>query len=212
MLSKIKMKIFLISSIGLLSLSSLLFSSLALANTNKVKLYDVIAHFPAPSWTTAKDQLAKSEVKRKQTLDSLALEFIPKGQSFDSWSAMSSIYTWQKPSKDMDWFFKTTVAIYTQACGVENVKIDLIEDNPQQKLLTIYCQKLIANIPEYGYATGVGEIAVIHLENNGNIYVKNYHAWRGPTFDYTKPDTWPIDNATIKKSQISLEDAKITGY
>ena len=212
MLSKIKMKIFLISSIGLLSLSSLLFSSLAVANTNKVKLYDVIAHFPAPSWTTAKDQLAKSEVKRKQTLDSLALEFIPKGQSFDSWSAMSSIYTWQKKFKDMDWFLKTTVGIYQQACGTKNVKVEMLQDNIQQKLLTIYCQKLIANIPEYGYAAGVGEIAVIHLENKGDTYVKNYHAWRGPAFDKTKPDTWPTNKATIEKSQISLGDAKITGY
>jgi len=185
---------------------------MAFANSNVIKLYDIEAHFPPPSWTTSNDQLAKSEVKRKQKTDSLAIEFIPKGQSFDSWTAMSAIYTIDLPERDIDWFLRRTVEIYNKGCSSENVTVDTVQDNITQKLIVIYCQKFKDDIPEYEIESGVGEIAVIHLENAGNTFVKNYHAWRGQNFDRNAPETWPTTNANIEKSITALKEAKLVPH
>lgn len=175
------------------------FGSHASADTTAVvRLYDQVASFLPPPWVKETNAQygfeGQVEVSRQQGVsenntDRFLLEFIPKGESFESWSELYAI-TAEKPlSGSAEGYMNGQVNVYANAC--DPVAYQNVVEQRDWRMTVIFCGK-------YTATPKTGEIAVFSQIKTGQMLVKHYYHKRGSAFDVNDMTSFPLPSEDLQ--------------
>lgn len=164
-----------------------------------IQLFQAIVNFPPPEWQDPDNLLQGSEIARRQSGNTFVLEFIPKGQTFESWRQLYAVYALKSSGMELSDFVERSIVPFNQGCGEENLKTRTVSESEASVLVQIFCENSAGAPKEMGYGDGVGEIAVMWFGRYRQTFVKVYQQWRGPRFSEADPETWPAKQEEIDR-------------
>jgi hypothetical protein len=147
--------------------------------TATIRLFDTVLTFAPPPWTSGPDWIDQVETfeNRGQTANDTRIfiqEFIPVGESFDSWSRLYAVSAETPLSGTLDGYRVGQVGIYTDAC-VDAQSLVSRTTPADRTLFTVFCPRYKANPDQ-------GEVAFFSMMMQGETLVKTYYHIRVPAF------------------------------
>ncbi|MDJ0629171.1 MAG: hypothetical protein QNJ44_13015 [Rhodobacter sp.] len=143
-----------------------------------VQTYAHTTLFAPPPWSSAALAAQSSEVFRQQAptqngTDFFLLEFIPKGQSFETWIELYAL-TAETPLDGTARGYRDGMARnYQTAC--RDTALQPVLDEPDRQVFVLFCTA-------YNGDPEVGEIAVMHYRKAGDVLIRNYYHKRGEAY------------------------------
>lgn len=164
----------------------------------QIRLYDTILRYPMPSWVDVTgDLLKQSEYSRQQKGNYFIFEQIPKGEAFDSWTALYAVAAVHKPDFSFKQFLGASIAQIGQKCGKSNLNYERLSQDESSAMLVIVCGSYAKADGQFGYAPDVGDVTVMRFDQAGATFIKTYHHWRGEKFDIEREENWPVRRRTV---------------
>jgi hypothetical protein len=160
---------------------------------------------PAPIWENGK---TGSEVYHEQGMTSdgkpIAIhEVIPKGETFEEWTELFAAMVEAGLDHTIGEYAGSQIESFRTACQIDEKDVIYYQATDTTAYLVIPCGK-------DNTAQGLGEVGVFYLAKVGGALVKIYHEWRGPSFDPSKPDQWPVGKPEFDAFYNLIERGTIT--
>ena len=163
--------------------------------TQVVKLYQGVLSYPPPMWVNGVKDLGNSEFFRNQQNNLFALEQIPKGQNFESWSNLYGVYGFYLPKYDMKRFLDESLNALALGCKVQG-KSKIVSAEGGAIIMTYFCSDLQDPLVVDGCNTESGFLFLSQVDQS---FAKVYMAWRAKKEDM-KTDKWPMNEETVTKA------------
>lgn len=183
----------------------------AASDENKVKvnlrLFDVLAEFPGPTWITTGKISEETEIYRQQSGPQFIFEFVPKGETFERWTQLYAVFAIHSDRLSDQQFINASIGVFATACGRSNLTLKPAAQLFKGAIVVIYCHNSPQGPAKLGYGDGVGEITVMRLQRVENTHIKLYHHWRGTAFDMDDTAGWPASPAQIDAMVERLKQA-----
>ncbi len=169
--------------------------------TQIVNIYEAVVQYPVASWITSENITEQFEAHRKQNGPMFLIEFIPKGEKFETWTKMLAIRGYYLPEKSLslELMANSTLDPYLKVCGEQNLTADILSSSEEEITLLLICADSPKGDPKIGYGPGVGEVLLKTIRRYKNTYIEVYHEWRGRKFDLNDLNTWPVSKETLRE-------------
>lgn len=176
-----------------------------------INLFDAVAVFPPPSWQVTPKISEEHEMHRQSAGNQFILEFIPKGESFESWTKMHAVYAIKTPRLGFDKFVELSIQPFRRACGVDNLEEREVKREESSVLLMILCTDSPEGPSKFGYGEGIGEVTLMWLGHLKETKIKVYQHWRGDAYSADDADTWPVGGAVFSRSVDEFKGIRMIG-
>jgi len=164
------------------------------AATLEIEMQGQTVTLPRPSWSIGKGDELASEMFRKVHANGVEIiEFIPAGETLDTWTRMSAALVVAQPGYPADAHMGSVVDAFTAGCKPDALRFgtELPATDGRPAVLVAACEEF--NPGPVGTAPGQGEIMLLVVAENAGGAVKVYEEWRGPAFSLDDVGTWPVD-------------------
>ena len=164
-----------------------------------IKLFDATASVPVPPWQKTTATKKESNIARARNKTVFLLEFIPKREKFKSWSRMYAIRAEKNPGLSLATAYKAQVSAYVKACGLKNLKQQILKRDKSRILFLLLCPKSPNGPKKFGYGRNTGQISVFWMAKYKSTVIRVYQHWRGKRFDPKNQKTWPVSKKQMKR-------------
>lgn len=181
--------------------------------TQVVNIYEAVVQHPVPSWITSNDFVNQVEVFREQKGTTFVLEFIPKGEKFESWSKMLAVQGDYLPRKDkisLKRFALSSLLPLMQACGNGNFDIAPVTEAAEVATYLMVCASTPNGPKQLGYGPETGEIMLKTIRRFNDTYISVRHEWRGTNFNLQDVSGWPVSEAVLSETARRFTKIKLT--
>jgi hypothetical protein len=151
------------------------------------RLFDTVLSYAPPPWISSPADIGNVEVFRDEGSTqngtrAFIMEFIPKGESFESWSRLYAITAETPLREPLQTYRNGQIARYADACdGMQWQRLDAVPDDAE--LFVVFC-------PRYRADPTHGEAAVFNMQMLGRTLVKTYHHIRTAAFSPEEVNAW----------------------
>lgn len=178
-----------------------------------INVYEAVVQHPVPSWITSNDFLNQVEAFREQKGTTFVLEFIPKGEKFESWSKMLAVQGDYLPRKDkisLKRFALSSLLPLMQACGKGNFDIAPVMEAAEVATYLMVCASTPNGPKQLGYGPETGEIMLKTIRRFNDTYISVRHEWRGTNFNLQDVSGWPVSEAVLSETARRFTKIKLT--
>jgi hypothetical protein len=165
---------------------------------------------PLPDWLSAAERLSadvlgKVEHNTYADAQQAFVEFFPAGQSIDNWTTTYAARVTNDATRSLADYRQATIVGYSKPCKPEATGVFLFgEETPDFfPALAFVCGAYLDTIATL---KGQGEVMVSVFRKTGTGVAVVYQEWKGPAFDPSNPETWPVDRATLEARAKQLQD------
>lgn len=174
--------------------------------------FDAAGHrftVPLPDWLSAAERL-NTDVIGLVELNTFAdakqafVEFFPKGQTYDKWTTTYAARVTLDSERTLDDYRKATVFGYSKTCKPEATGVFYFgEETPDFfPALGFVCGAYLDDIKTL---RGQGEIMVSVFRKTDAGVAVVYQEWKGPAFDPSNPETWPVTRENLQARADELQ-------
>lgn len=157
---------------------------------------------PLPDWLTPAERLSGNvqpliETSFRSDPTQALLEIYPKGQSSEQWTTLYGARITLEASRPLADYRSAVMYGYSQTC---NPKLSGFfqfgeDDGDDLAALGYVCGAYLDRLAGY---EGQGEVMVMAFSKTEKGVAIAYQEWRGPLFDPSKPETWPVSTEVLK--------------
>lgn len=164
---------------------------------------------PLPDWLTPAERLSGNvqslvETSFRSDPTQALLEVYPKGQTAEQWTTLYGARITLEASRPLADYRSAVMYGYSQTC---NPKLSGFfqfgeDDGENQAALGYVCGAYLDRLTGY---EGQGEVMVMAFSKTEKGVAIAYQEWRGPLFDPSKPETWPVGTDVLKARAEQLQ-------
>jgi hypothetical protein len=164
---------------------------------------------PLPDWLTPAERLSGNvqplvETSFRSDPSQALLEIYPKGQSPEQWTTLYGARITLEASRPLADYRSAVMYGYSQTC---NPKLSGFfqfgeDDGDDLAALGYVCGAYLDRLAGY---EGQGEVMVMAFSKTEKGVAIAYQEWRGPLFDPSKPETWPVATDVLKARAEQLQ-------
>ena len=164
---------------------------------------------PLPDWLTPAERLSGNiqplvETNYVSDANQALLEIFPKGDTSDQWSTLYGARITLEASRPLTDYRSAVMFGYSQTCNPKLSGFFQFGDDEGETLapLGYVCGAYLDRLEGY---KGQGEVMVMAFEKTDKGVAIVYQEWRGPLFDPSKPETWPVSTEVLKARAEQLQ-------
>lgn len=164
---------------------------------------------PLPDWLTPAERLSGNvrpliETSFRADPTQALLEIYPKGQSAEQWTTLYGARITLEASRPLADYRSAVMYGYSQTCNPKlSGFFQFGEDNGDDLAALGYvCGAYLDRLAGY---EGQGEVMVMAFSKTEKGVAIAYQEWRGPLFDPSKPETWPVSTDVLKARAEQLQ-------
>jgi hypothetical protein len=172
--------------------------------TIKTEMEGMTVTLVRPSWSTG-SELA-SEVYRNSPQKSVeVIEFIPKGETFESWTHMSAALLVAQPGYSANAMLDSVAQAFDGGCKKESLQYGTVRPakNGHLVVLAVACGEYIPGAG--GGDAGMGEVMLFEVVENQLGVMKAYEEWRGKAFDPNDLEAWPVSHDEFQRQADAMQ-------
>lgn len=187
-----------------------------LVQEGKALVLTTIGHeftLPLPDWLTPVERLSGNvqplvETSFRSDATQALLEIYPKGETPEQWTTLYGARITLEASRPLTDYRSAVMYGYSQTCNPKLGGFFQFGEDAGEALapLGYVCGAYLDGLE--GYA-GQGEVMVMAFSKTDKGVAIVYQEWRGPLFDPSKPETWPVgaEALTARAEQLQAEAA-----
>jgi hypothetical protein len=164
---------------------------------------------PLPDWLTPAERLSGNiqpliETSFRSDPTQALLEIYPKGQSPEQWTTLYGARITLEASRPLTDYRSAVMYGYSQTCNPKlSGFFQFGEDNGDDLAALGYvCGAYLDRLEGY---EGQGEVMVMAFSKTDKGVAIAYQEWRGPLFDPSNPETWPVGTDVLKARAEQLQ-------
>ncbi|MFP9135581.1 hypothetical protein ACLI1C_00200 [Devosia sp. XGJD_8] len=164
---------------------------------------------PLPDWLTPAERLSGNVTPLVETsfvsdANQALLEIYPKGESQAAWQTLYGARITLEASRPLTDYRSAVMYGYSQTCKPELTGFFQFGDDEGDQLapLGFVCGAYLDRLA--GHA-GDGEVMVMSFSKTEKGVAIVYQEWRGPVFDPSKPETWPVSPEALQARADQLQ-------
>lgn len=164
---------------------------------------------PLPDWLTPAERLSGNvqplvETSFRADPTQALLEIYPKGETPEQWTTLYGARITLEASRPLADYRSAVMYGYSQTC---NPKLSGFfqfgeDDGETLAALGYVCGAYLDRLEGY---QGQGEVMVMAFSKTEKGVAIAYQEWRGPLFDPSKPETWPVSTDMLKARAEQLQ-------
>lgn len=164
---------------------------------------------PLPDWLTPAERLSGNigplvETSYVSDPNQALLEIFPKGETAENWSTLYGARITLEASRPLTDYRSAVMYGYSQTCNPKLSGFFQFGDDAGETLapLGYVCGAYLDRLEGY---QGQGEVMVMAFAKTEKGVAIVYQEWRGPLFDPSKPETWPVSADVLKARAAQLQ-------
>jgi hypothetical protein len=164
---------------------------------------------PLPDWLTPAERLSGDimplvNATYRADANQALLEIYPMGQSAEDWSTLYGARITLEASRPLTDYRNAVMHGYSQTCNPKLSGFFQFGEDDGETLapLGYVCGAYLDRLE--GYA-GEGEVMVVAFAKSEKGVAVVYQEWRGPMFDPSNPETWPVSTDVLEARAEELQ-------
>lgn len=164
---------------------------------------------PLPDWLTSAERLSGNvqplvETTFRSDPTQALLEIYPKGQTPEAWTTLYGARITLEAGRPLADYRSAVMYGYSQTCNPKLSGFFQFGDDDGETLapLGYVCGAYLDRLE--GYA-GQGEVMVMAFAKTEKGVAIAYQEWRGPLFDPSRPETWPVSTELLQTRAAQLQ-------
>lgn len=165
---------------------------------------------PLPDWLTSAERLSGNvqpmvETTFRSDPAQALLEIYPKGETPEKWTRLYGARITLEASRPLSDYRSAVMYGYSQTCNPKLSGFFQFGEDQGDSLapLGYVCGAYLDRLQ--GYA-GQGQVMVMAFRKTEKGVAIVYDEWRGPLFDPSRPETWPVSAEVLETRAAQLQD------